>query len=503
MSIKKLLVLVFYRPYQTPYSKGWSEQVVPRRPRGGICVQCDRYIYQSRQHDLGTAAARDAHVARMKDNPELQIEWNDNVTSVEIQGRTYSKRSSQPERAGMDDDIVRLRSRRLQGKAVVGYHCSTKDFKKQWAGPKPRKTKQFVWDGVDGVLIDPCECPVVEGMVPAWLTEITEVVDDGISRKSHVARDRFVGSTEAMDTIWDAAQTSTKVAKIRKGKSSTAENAPSAISLAYQAQEELTHFAGEGADEVSSSMELLWGQSILETAEGYLGTSCSCNETGAEESEEAPATKRQRLGSGRDSRTKDGLISPAPSLSPSGPAPSSLPSNATDKVIESAPSQSHPPTSEDEVETTSKVLDVALVALSVVENGDFNPSQVDIIDGLLAGIADRMTDKLTATYLEGYVPFGAVDSESNKGVQLLTKLGQVEAKLQSCKDVLVAANDSTQSQLIECTALNLILVASSSQGLSIDMEKCRRYRFELALSSMLTAGQHKEILSQVVMQHPV
>jgi hypothetical protein len=105
--------------------------------------------------------------------------------------------------------------------------------------------------------------------------------------------------------------------------------------------------------------------------------------------------------------------------------------------------------------------------------------------------------------LEGYVPFGAVDSESNKGVQLLTKLGQVEAKLQSCKDVLVAANDSTQSQLIECTALNLILVASSSQGLSIDMEKCRRYRFELALSSMLTAGQHKEILSQVVMQHPV
>ena len=135
----------------------------------------------------------------------------------------------------------------MQGKFVVGYFCSNKNFKKKWEGPRPRKAKQFPWDGEDGLLVDAEDVPMEGGKVPSWLVEITEVVNEGISRKSHIARDRLVGDTDAMDKIWDAAKDISKVSRMKKGRASKHEKAPCLLGIGYPDAPDLDHYTGQGS----------------------------------------------------------------------------------------------------------------------------------------------------------------------------------------------------------------------------------------------------------------
>jgi len=61
---------------------------------------------------------------------------------------------AQPEREGLDDDVLRTQGRQLEGKKILGYFCQNKDWKKIWPEGKPRKSKAFCWDEQNGFLVD-------------------------------------------------------------------------------------------------------------------------------------------------------------------------------------------------------------------------------------------------------------------------------------------------------------------------------------------------------------
>ena len=94
--------------------RSWDESCKPRRSTGFICIDCDRHIYQ-----IGaTGESRKKKLEELNADPAKQEEWNADVKSTKMRGRTYDVsgrkfgRKANPAREGRNDDVKRTQGRK-------------------------------------------------------------------------------------------------------------------------------------------------------------------------------------------------------------------------------------------------------------------------------------------------------------------------------------------------------------------------------------------------------
>ena len=94
--------------------RSWDESCKPRRSTGFICIDCDRHIYQ-----IGaTGESRKKKLEELNADPAKQEEWNADVKSTKMRGRTYGGsgrkfgRKANPAREGRNDDVKRTQGRK-------------------------------------------------------------------------------------------------------------------------------------------------------------------------------------------------------------------------------------------------------------------------------------------------------------------------------------------------------------------------------------------------------
>lgn len=270
--------------------RAWAQEVIVaddtlvitrRRPLGLICILCDKYIVQVLVGDLDTPVKKQNKLESLSVDTSLQADWNRGTLENAKRGRQYNKsgKHAQPEREGLDDDVVRTQGRQLEGKKILGYFCHNKDWRKVWPEGKPRKSKAFCWDEQHGFLVDLSCVPLVAGHIPCELTAIAERVFDGVRRNTDIAKDRYVGDTDQMNKVWGNVVDSQRVVVCKKGKASKAEDAPKLLGLAFKSELEIEELTGEGADETSSAMALLWDKSLFDACAADSSESTRCEDT--------------------------------------------------------------------------------------------------------------------------------------------------------------------------------------------------------------------------------
>ena len=98
--------------------RSWDESCKPRRSTGLICIDCDRHIYQNGAVTLNTAESRKKKLEELNADPAKQEEWNADVKSTKMRGRTYGGsgrkfgRKANPAREGRNDDVKRTQGRK-------------------------------------------------------------------------------------------------------------------------------------------------------------------------------------------------------------------------------------------------------------------------------------------------------------------------------------------------------------------------------------------------------
>jgi hypothetical protein len=249
-------------------------------------------MYQVHPDTLNNAAARKEKVEELDSSPDVRSEWLTDVVALNEKPRSYVKSGKHAtcEREGLEDDVSSIKKRVFQGQKVYGYFCSGLAFRKHWTGAKPKKSKNFEWDGIKGFLIDVADTPFVDGRCPSWMTEISELVSEGVCRQTQLARDRFVGNTESMDKVWEDVGNSQRAIPVKKGKAAQGDDAPIALGVAFTASEDITEFTGVDDEEASSIMSMLWGNSLFEAAEPDSTSAPSCDDAMAA----VPPAKRKK-----------------------------------------------------------------------------------------------------------------------------------------------------------------------------------------------------------------
>ena len=436
--------------------------VVTRRRAGClICIICDKYMYQA-EVDLDTQEKKLIKLETMSADPSLQADWNRRTLENATRGRQYNKsgKHAQPEREGLDDDVLRTQGRQLEGKKILGYFCQNKDWKKIWPEGKPRKSKAFCWDEQNGFLVDLSCVPLVAGHIPGELTAITERVFDGVRRNTDIAKDRYVGDTDKMNSVWGNAVESQRLAVCRKGKASKAEDAPKLLGLAFKSELETEELTGEGADQTSSALALLWDKSLFDVCDA----ADSIEDTESPRDAVEPKTKKSR---------------------------SNTPRKEEEMLEVVARKIDAPLTRDEEMEISKEVVNEAAALVRKVEEGTVEVGMIVDFDAVNEKVRGRMSTSLSGLYLED------MSAGDNPGMKLLEELGNALSVAGYCRDVLVAMFDQDLEWNV-CSVLDLVIAGMEHVKVNICSEHCHGLRWEQGLAESFANKRFETMTTQLM-----